>query len=261
MAGARAAWRGAIEVNGFAVNVALYSRVKKQRNESFRLIGPSGQPIKSNWPLDSATGEAFDPDLTRRAVEVGRGKDKVFVPMTEEAIEQINSGVKTEIARADRYVPVAEIDMALAIDRFVVRGDDKVPGSGSSVNVLWNGLRGSALYADEVDFRAVLLPFEAELYPVPAPEFERDDKAADLFQQVLGDELVGRFEHGHYVSEYRARRHAAIQAVIDGADIPEPEPVLVAGEVPDLMAVLTKAVEEKQKPKAKRTRAQSKTVA
>ena len=39
------AWRGAIELAGFPINIALYSRVRKARTDSFRMIGPSGKPI------------------------------------------------------------------------------------------------------------------------------------------------------------------------------------------------------------------------
>jgi DNA end-binding protein Ku len=276
MAGIRAGWRGAIEFEGFVVNVALYSRVKKQRNESFRLIGPSGQPIQSNYPLDSGTGKEIKPEEVRRSVEVGSGKAKKYVPMTEEAIERINSGIKTEIAQADRYAPLESIDLALAIDRFVVRADDKVPGAAANVNVLWNGLRASGLahvsqispggghdailvlYADEHDFRGVLLPFEAELYPVPPPEFERNDKAGELFRRVIDEEMVKPFDHAAYVSEYRARRQEAIDAVIAGADIKVEAPPEPVSQVPDLMAALQASVEalkDKPKPKAKRTRA------
>lgn len=262
------AWRGAIEFSGFPVNVALYSRVKKQRTESFRTIAPSGQPVKTQY-VDSATSEPFDSGLTRKGVEVAKGQ---FAILTEEAIEQISSGVKTTVAKPTEFVPIDSIDLSLAIERFAVRPDDKVPGSAQSVNIVWNGLRASqraymsqvslrgghdailVVYADDRGMWAALLPFEAELYPVPTHEFEVDAKAEQLFMQVMGaqyDEIVQeRFDHSTYESEYRARRQDAIDKIVAGVEVLEKTEQKPA--VPDLMAVLEQAASKAKKPAAKK---------
>jgi non-homologous end joining protein Ku len=270
------AWRGAIEFAGFPVNVALYGRVRKQRNQSFRQIAPSGQPQKSAWPIDSATGEQFDPELTRKGVELGKDQWAVIPP---EALEQINSGVKTTVAEPAGFAPLDSIALDLAIDRFAVRADDQVPGSAKAVNIVWNGLRASGLayvsqvslggghdailvlyVADDDDFRGVLLPFVHELYGVPGHEFAEDEKAASLFAQVLeAQHEPAPFDHGAFVSEYATRRQAAISAVLAGETIEVRETVPAADEAPDLMAALSAALEAgKGAPKKKKAKATKK---
>ncbi|CAB4197996.1 COG1273 Ku-homolog [uncultured Caudovirales phage] len=258
------AWRGAIEFTGFPVNVALYGRVKKQRNESFRNLAPSGQPVQSQ-SIDPVTGEAFDKDLTRKGVQIKGGKAAEYAVMTPEAIEEINSGVKTEIASPDQFIPIAELDLSLAIDRYAVRADDKVVGSDQSVNIVWNGLKASglayvsqvslggghdgllALYANDDGFWGVMLPFEDELYLIPEPEFTVDDKAADLFARALESTYSDQakpWDHSAFTSEYRERRKSAIDAVIAGAPVSVKAKETVSVKVPDLMAALSAAVEE-----------------
>ena len=256
------AWRGAIEMGGFPINVALYSRVKKQRTESFRTLAPNGQPVK-NKQVDS-DGNPVDSDSTQKGVEVSKDQ---YVPLTEEALEKIKEGGKTKIAKPDSFCPLESIDLTLAIDRFAVRPDSKVPVSDAAVNIVWNGLRstGSAyvsqvtlrggshdsvlvLYATETDFFGALLPFEEELYPVPEADFTRDEQQEQLVAQVIDQQYEkGEFEHGKYRSEYRARRQQAIEAVLSGAEVPEPEQTPTQ-QTPDLMAMLSQAV---AKPKGK----------
>jgi non-homologous end joining protein Ku len=263
---AHRAWRGAIEFAGFPVNIALYGRVKKQRNKSFRQIAPSGQPMQAGWPVDSATGERYDPELTRKGVEVEKNQ---FAIMTEEAIEQINGGVKTVIAEADQFAPLETIALDLAIDRFAVRPDDQVPGAEKAANIVWNGLRASglayvsqvslggghdailALWANDEGFWGALLPFVHELYDVPEFEFTEDEKAAGLFAQVVeAHHEPEPFAHSRYVSEYATRRQAAIDAVVAGEEIEVRELEPVAESAPDLMAALTAALAAgKKEPK------------
>ncbi len=248
-------WRGAIEVSGFPVNVVLYSRVKKQRNQSFRTLAPSGQPIKQ-VNMDPATDRAVSSEMTRKGVETSKG---VFTVMTPEALEQIESGVKTDLATPAAFCPFDSIAWDLAIDRFAVRPDPKVPGSESAVNIVWNGLHAGdlvyvsqispsgghdailAIYATSDGLFAVLLPFEAELYDVPEFTFTVDDRASSLFAQVTEQkyaERFGTFDHSAFKSEYRARRQAAIDAVIAGEDVEVTETPAAVSSAPDLMAVL-----------------------
>jgi non-homologous end joining protein Ku len=264
------AWRGAVEFSGFPVNVALYSRVKKTRNQSFRNIAPSGQPVKAQQ-IDPADGKPVDNEQIRKGYETAKG---VFAIMTPEALDQINAGVKTALAKPAGFAPLESIAFDLAIDRFAVRPDDKVPGADQAANVMWNGLRDSrlayttqvslsggadailVLYADERGFWGALLPFERELYDVPTHEFKTDEKASALFAQVVDQQYeVGDFDHSSFTSEYSERRLAAIQSVIDN------KPVEVSGRpdtqtsAPDLMAVLAASVAQaKAKTKPKTTR-------
>lgn len=257
------AWRGAIEFAGWPINVVLYSRVKKQRNDSFRNLAPSGQPVVQQMvdPHDGAV--VRDP---RKGVSIGVD---TFIVMPLEALEAVKSGVKTEVAKPRQFVPVDSLAWDLAIDRFAVRPDEKVPGSGQSTGIIWNGLRSTglayvtqvsltgghdgilALYADDQGFWGALLPFEEELYPVPTHQFEVDEKAETLFAQVLeAQHEVEPFDHASYESEYRARREAIIDQVVAGEtpvapEQPKPEPI-------DLMAALRASVDAKTKTKTKK---------
>lgn len=258
------AWRGAIEFAGFNVNVALYSRVKKARNQSFRNIAPDGQPVKQ-LVVDSK-GKPVKADAIRKGYETSKD---TFAIMTPEALEQINSGVKTKVAALAGLAPRESIALDLAIDRFAVRPDEKVAGAESAANIMWNGLRDTglayttqvslsggadailALYADERGFWGALLPFEGELYEVPTHEFTTDAKASALFAQVVEQQHeVADFDHAAFKSEYSARRLAAIQSVIDGKPVEVTADAEPESTVPDLMAVLAKSVEQAKAAKA-----------
>lgn len=267
------AWRGAIEFAGFPVNIALYSRVKKQRTQSFRTIAPSGQPMAQGKPVDTGTGKTYASSESRKGVEVAKGQ---FAILTEEAIEQINSGVKTTVATPEQFVPVDTIDLSLAIDRYAVRPDDKAAGSDQSVNIIWNGLRATdkayvtqvsltgghdavlVIWADDRGMWAAMLPFVAELYDVPTHEFVENEQAAALFEQVLdgqyAEQTADAFEHEAFESEYIARREAAIAQVIEGVEVTVDAPAAQKSGAPDLMAVLAAVADtttHKAKPKAK----------
>lgn len=261
------AWRGAVEFASFPINVVLYSRVQKQRSQSFRNLAPSGQPVAQQMvdPHDQAVVEN---SAIRKGVDVGGGR---FIVMPPEAIEAVKSGVKTEVAKPRQFVPVDSLAWDLAIDRFAVRPDDKVPGSGQSTGIIWNGLRSTslacvtqvsltgghdgilALYADDQGFWGALLPFEEELYPVPTHQFEVDEKAETLFAQVLeAQHEVEPFDHSAYKSEYRARREAIIDQVVAGKTPVQPDQP--ASEPIDLIAVLKASVATKTKTPKKTTK-------
>jgi non-homologous end joining protein Ku len=224
------AWRGALELEfqtdagriPMSISCELYSRVKKTRSESFTTIAPSGQKAETKR-IDPATGEEFSG--SRKAVKVG----KEFVPMTEEALEQINAGTRTKLLKPEAFCPASSIAFDLAIDRFYVRPQKDVAG-----------------------LFAALLPFEEEVYPAPSFVFEENEHAGNLFAAMVEQEHeIEDFDHSAWESEYRARRQAAIDAVVAGAPVavePEPETKEV---VPDLMAALMASV-SKNKPAAKK---------
>lgn len=273
---ASTAWRGAVEFAGFPVNLALYSRIKKQRNESFKTMTPDGESPVASVYIDPRTDEQVARDKTKKAHVIGSGKSAKYHVLTDEAIEQIGSGVKTTIADLHQLAPVDTIAWDLAIDRFAVRPDENVPGAEKSVNVLWNGLREMgvayvsqistsggmdsilALYATDNGLWGVLLPFEQELNDVPTHAFIEDEQAAAVFEQfaaqAYGDKIVERFDHSAFQSEYKARRKAAIDACLAGEPVVVDEPVEQESAVPDLMAALTAATaaaKPKVKPAAK----------
>jgi DNA end-binding protein Ku len=257
------AWRGAIELAGFNVNIGLYSRVQKQRTESFRQIGPSGRPIVTKL-FDPVTDKEVERDALRKGVDIGNDE---YVVLSPEAVEQISSGVKTAVAKLEAFAPVDTIALDLSIDRFAVLPDDKVPGAEQPVNIVWNGLRETGLayltvisprgghdailvlYADAGGLWASLLPFEEELYDYPVHEYVEDAGEAKAFQTFVdsfyADKVQPYFDHAALQSEYRPRRQAAIEAAIEGREItPAPEVEPVTG--PDLMAMMSAKLKEAQ---------------
>jgi non-homologous end joining protein Ku len=262
------AWKGALELEfqtdagsvPLTISVELYARVKKTRSESFTTLAPSGQPAQTRR-IDPATGEEFSG--SRQGVKVGRD----YVPMTEEALEQINAGTRTRVLKPEAFCPLHTIALDLAIDRFYVRPQHEVAGADTSLNIVWNGLRATGLawctqmsirgghdavlvvYADDSGLYAALLPFEEEVYPAPEHVFEPNEKAGSLFAAMVENEHeIAPFDHADWKSEYRARRQQAIDAVIAGAPVPQqPEPVAQEAVVPDLMAALEASVTKAKK--------------
>jgi DNA end-binding protein Ku len=238
------------------VDVELYSRVKKQRNESFRMLAPSGTPVKQQL-IDPETGEVVERSDTRKGLEVGADSYK---PMGEAEVEKITERSKTTSVK-EQYVPLGEIALDLAIDRFAVRPDEDNPQSVEALNIVWNGLRATGaawvcgsfssrgtsdgilvLYADEAGMWGALLPFEEELYPTPTWLPTKNAKQAKLFGGHIKDEIgIDQFDHASYVSEYRTRRRKVIEAVLNDEDVELVAPSKPKEEKVDLLAALEAA--------------------
>jgi non-homologous end joining protein Ku len=264
MMSANRAGRFAVDLAGFPINLSLYSKVIGQRSKSFRMIAPSGQPAKQQYVDPGNKDVVITRDECGKGVENGDG----FVLLTPEAQAAIEAGVKTELAELRQLVPCGTVPWDLAINRFAVLPDDKVPGSEQSANILWNGLREKglayitqvslagkhdsilAIYADDAGLHAAALPFAVELYDVPGHTFTPDDAQADMFGQFVEanyEESMGDFAHASFVSEYRTRRDAAIESVLAGKKVTVKAPVAKSA-TPDLMAALQAGV---KKPAAK----------
>jgi non-homologous end joining protein Ku len=251
------AWRGAVEFSGFPVNLALYARVRGSKgNGSFRMLAPNtGNPVAQQL-VDSETGAVVERAETRKGVEVAKD---TYEALSDEQVALIEDGAKTQLAELRQFAPLDTIDWTLATATYAVRADDKVPGSASAVNILWNGLQSTglayltqmsmragsdvilAIYADEGGMWAATLPFEHVVYDVPEPSFEPDPKARALFAQVVeahyGDQVKG-YDPADYASEAKARRDAVVAAVLAGSEVeaPEAKPVPAAPSLMDLMA-------------------------
>lgn len=271
-------WRGAIEFGGFPINVKLSSRVRVTRVPSFRNLGPDGLPRVSK-SFVASTGEEITDD-SQKLKGVAMGGDE-FLVLTDEAIEMIKSAEKDVVIKPRQFVPLASIDLALAIRSYKVLPDEKVPASEGPVNLIWNGLVDTGLaYVSQVALRggsmdsilivyatdedapqgaglwAVAYPFADELFEVGECELAEDEKARSLFAQFVdanyATELGESFDHVQYASTFKQRRDEAIQAVIDGVEIERPE-APPASEEPSLMAVLEAGLKESTKAKAKST--------
>jgi non-homologous end joining protein Ku len=262
------AWRGALELelNGlpFAANIEFYGRVKKSRNESFVNLAPSGTPPIKKL-IDPATNEEFEQEQIVKGYKLKGGKDAVYAHMTPESLEQIKEGQKDRVLRphpTTGYVPLKTLALDLAIDRWAVRPDEDVPTAVQAVQIIWNGLLKSkraivttaslggghdsviVVYATSNGLWAAALPFEEELYPVPTFAWEKSTRMAEVFTKAMEQKENPAFDHEALQSEYRPRRRAIIEAVVNGQEIEMPEEApMPKAEAPDLLAQLEASLE------------------
>ena len=260
-----AAWRGAIEFGGFPIHVRLESTRRKSRNDSFRNLAPSGLPVKSQY-VDPADGQPFDEDV-RKGVKVGKDE---YVPLTDEAVETINSLQKSVSCEPIAFPQVDDLPLELATMTYRVTFDSDVAASegpvanlgswlaakknayvtqmtmGSRDTILAFYVKGEKLYAAE-------FPFANELYEQPDFEVKPDKKVAETFDQFVEvnyDKLPTTFDHASFESEYSKNREAAIEAVLSGKTPEMPKAPEVKSDTPDLMATLQAAVKDAGAKKA-----------
>jgi len=279
----RSTWRGAIEILGFPVHVALYPRKQEAKDLSFKyLIGnrPAKQVYISEADFEKREQAAKPKSLklaTWTQSECAKGvavAGDAFKAIPPKKIDEIKDVDRTRVAEPVRYVPLENIDLELAVQCYVVAPDDKVAGAHDSVEQAWNGLldakraytsvvatrAGSrdlilVVYARRHGLFAATMPFESEIKEVPEFTLERDAKQGKrLAGFILSDEeLVGKYDQSLYVSSSRAVRQKAIDAVLGGKEPPKPkEPKKPKKGANDLMANLEAAVKAK-KPGKRRT--------
>lgn len=262
-------WRGAIELAGFPVHVALYNRVKSDRNGGgFRMLGTDDKPVKQAL-VESGEYAKLEKDPLTKVATIGRndtrkgveiGKDQ-YKALPQTAIDKISEAERTTQVTPKCFVPVDTLPVELADKAMVVVPDDKVAGSEQSVNLLWNGLLDTGyayctevtlrsgsrdailcLYAHPEGLYAVTLPFEHDLSPVPTFEYTDDDKARALFSKVVEGEYQVRdsFVLSEFVSTYRERREKAIDAALAGKKVEAPKAPSFTGR--NLMDALEESV-------------------
>jgi non-homologous end joining protein Ku len=289
----RSTWRGAIEILGFPVNVALYSRVKTTRDQGFRYLvkgKPARQVYISNADMERREKAAKPHSLRfatwtqaecRQGVEVSADS---FRPIPDNLIAKIKDAERSRLIKPRAFVPVDDVPLELARASYIVGWDDKVAGAETAVNQAWNGLLSSGLaYTSEVTVRAgsrdqilvlfarqdglhaVALPFAAELADVPEFAFARDAKQGKRLAALIeaDDETpIVDFDHAAYPSAARERRQKAIDAVVAGKEVAEPEEVPVPEpDVGDLMSRLEAGVRAKGRKPAKKRESKAKVKA
>lgn len=246
------AWRGAIELNGFPVNVQLYGRVKDRSGSSFRQLDPKKQQPVSQLLVD-VNGHKVARDKLLKGVPNGEG----FKALSEAQAKAISEAERSVVLTIDTFAPLSTIDLSFSLSTYAVRGDVKSPGSEKSVNTLWNGLHETGLayvstitmrsgsrdaiivfYATDTDLLAATLPFVQELQDVPAFTPQVNSTQADLFRLVVGDD-VAPFEQEKFTSTYLTRRQAAIDAALSGD---ETAPAVEAKDEPDVPSDLEAAL-------------------
>jgi non-homologous end joining protein Ku len=282
------AWAGAITLAGFPVNVTVSATARGQKVPSFKTLGPSGQPIKTQ-NLDTGTGKVVDYSVCGRGATVGTGKNAVVVPLSDEAVEQIKSVGKSE--SLDPTFPLREtVPLHLSERHYWIAPDNGVPGSAPPVNILWNGLHASGrvavaewtktagspsslLVIEAIDGGLIghELPFAEHLYEAPDWKPEVDEKAAQTFDAFVSAAATTEdFVHEAYTDGFLERRQRAVEAAMKGEKIEAPKAAEPKSDAPDLLAAMQAMAEQvgekpkttpKKKPAAKKPRAKKAPVA
>jgi len=273
----RATWKGALEINGFPVNIELHNRLQDRGGESFKMVY-KGKPVKQAW-VTMSEFKKLEKDPKTKVSTVGRNEigkgvemaDGTIKELSKEAMESIKNASSSSVVEPRAFVPLGDLPRELAIKRWVIRPDKKVAGADRSVNQLWNGLLDAgvayttelilkeggrdhifAIFATEDDLYGIGLPFAAELNANPAHEFVRDRKVGRAFKAFLEQGEVPfreNFDHAEYPDTYTARRRDAIDKTLAGTKIEAAEVPTPGGEsVDDLMAMMEKSIAQ---PKAK----------
>ena len=269
---ARSTWSGAISFAGFPIPVKAYNVTKSRASDSFKTLAPNGEPVKQ--VLVDSNGEAVVRAECGKGVEVAKG---TYAALAPEAVEAIQSAERTGSLEPSHFCDLDTVPITLATGSFRFLPNDKVPGAEKSVQTLWNGLRASGkamvaewtpragsrdsiivLYADEQGIAGVQLPYAAELNDLPKFEPVEDEKAAQMFSQVIEASYEARdFNHEEHASTWKARRDAAVEAALEGKPVEAAAPAEAAG-TPDLLAAMAAALDEGEPTKKKKAPAKSK---
>lgn len=260
MAGEQSTWAGAVQFMGFAIHVKAYTTVQSRKTESLTMLDPvHKQPVRQQYV--DVEGVVVPKDQTLRGVKVGRAVHL----LSEEGTARIERATKTASCDVERFSPTESVRTELALQTLRIVPDERVDGSESPVQTLWNGLRATgrsaivedwcpragaypsilAISAVEDGLVAHVLPYAHEVkrtLPSFAPVV--DAEAAELFELVIAQRYeTALFDHDAYQDTYAIRRQAAIDAALAG------EASSLDGETPtsgapDLMAVLRASVAE-----------------
>ena len=251
---AKSTWRGAIDIAGLPVNVAVYPVVKSTTVDSLKLLTPDGKPVEQFYK------DPTDPDGRLYKIgELGRGvkTEDGVVPLSDEALDMISDAERSTVIEASYFAPVESLPMELAVAAYSVVPDSKSAGSDRAVNIVWNGLRREGLaYVTQVTFRsgskdhvmaiyatdsglaAITFPFAEDLHGAQPVTVTPDDQAADMLAQVIKKKSeIRAFSLDDFQSQSRARRAEAIEAALAGREI-QPREVPEAKTAEDFLSLL-----------------------
>src|SRR6185312_1250793 len=250
-----ASWKGGLSliVNGMPVTFGVeLHKTQAKSADGFKMLDPHyKKPIRQ--VLINCEGGAVARSDTLKGIELG-GEE--FAALTPEQAERIEAGGRSQALEPLNFAPVASLPLDRATANYAVLPDAKAPGSESSVNALWNGLRAAkvafisiltvkkadailAVYAAEDGLRASTLPFLSELAQLPAFKPEINKQQATLVKGAIErDYEVKPFDPSEYVSTYAQRRQAVIDEVLAGVEPTEQAKPITPT---DLMAALTES--------------------
>lgn len=258
-----AAWRGAISLAGFNVSVAAFkTNVERYGGSGLRMLDPvHQQPVKQAYV--DVEGKIVDRDQTLRGVEQAHEK---WLPLSPEAREAFDKASRSVVVSVHSYAKVDSIDPSIAMERYTIVPDGKVPGAESSVQTLWNGLRASnraaivedwsaragskpstlIIYATDEGLTGIVVPFDEEL-PKNLPSFTPvpNKTAAELFTKVIlkGHKPVA-FSLAEHPDRQGQRRQQAIDMTLAGSKGQVLSVAVQETPVQDLMAALAASLEQ-----------------
>lgn len=280
---ARSAWKGAITLGGFPINVVAYSLLQSASAQSFKgLCACHQQPVVMPKRC-SVDDTVLGADQILKGVEQGRGKAKSYVALPQDAVDALTAAEATDALEIMRLPKVDSVPWTLATGRYRLVPDPDVAGSNGPVEILWNGLIASeravisewqkransrtqlvAIKADVYGLTAVDLPYATAL-KIDAPEhkFEPNEKAQQMFEMFVEAQGydTADFTHTAFPDSYSERRAKLIALAVAGDPIPVSEVESAPAAVPDLMAAMEAALSNAKPPKKKSAKPKAKATA
>lgn len=257
------AWQGAIDFGGFGINLRAYNLIQSRSAQSFKNLCPCHQQpvvMPKRCPVD---GTEVNTDECAKGHQVSRGNIVVVPP---EAVEQIKNAESTQLLEIKQLPKRDSVhELALATQHYRLVPNSDVPGSEQPAQILWNGLHAServlvtewvpragsrdsllVVDADEFGLTGHVVPYASEIKDTAEFKPVPDERAAGMFEAFATQAGISMdsFHHADFESAYEARRRIAIEAALSGEPIPAGAAPTKAAAVPDLMALMSAAVEE-----------------
>ena len=139
MPAARHSWQGAAEFGGFLIHLRAYPLIKSKSAESFKTLCPCHQQPVVAPKMCSVDQTPVDIAACGKGVKVGRE----IKPLTQEAIDALAKGERTEVIPILALPERASVPLHLALKHFRFVPDEDVAGAEGPTGILWNGLLGS----------------------------------------------------------------------------------------------------------------------
>jgi non-homologous end joining protein Ku len=245
---ARSSWDGTLIFAGFPIPLKAYNPIASAAKDSFKTTCTChGLPIKAPKTC-ATTGDVLLDTQQQKAVEVSKG---TFVVVDTAAIGNATKSLSIEPDPNVPFAPMDSVPLHLSEKAYVL-----VPGPGveKSVAILWNALKAKnlglvttwvpragsrdsilVLHAGPTGLLANTLPDVSQIAVAPN-ELAMFDTAINTLYSVK------RFDHPAFVSDFAARKAAAVAAAIAGTPVPTQAAAPTAPAVPDLMAALTNSL-------------------
>jgi DNA end-binding protein Ku len=238
--GARAMWKGTLQIGNTELPVKLYGAVQDQ-TVRFRLLHARDKTPVEQRMADPESGKEVDPETIQRGLEVEKG---VFVILTPEELEQFQPEPSRTIA-VTRFVPRDKLDLSWYSRPYFLGPDGSdenyfalaqaLEASGRRGIVRWT-MRGKR-YFGALEERAgylALIALHSVEETVPIDKIQTPETTPVTGpERKLAEELIAtldaKFDPDQLHDEYRERVRALIEAKAKGRryavkEAPAPKP-------------------------------------